>query len=85
MWKYWQCDQYNVEFEILMKETIKSLIPKIKELNEIRTKYDVSFVLEVVSEIYRNETTPVFNPGLEVIDFCHATQTEIDYDYYIMD
>ena len=40
-------------------------------------------VLEIVPEIYVGDTNPCLAPPLDVIDFCHATRTEIDIDMYI--
>lgn len=47
------------------------------------TEYDVNFVLEIVPTIYVGDTNPCLAPPLDVIDFCHATRTEIDIDMYV--
>ena len=54
-------------------------------LNQIRQKYDVSFVLEIVPTIYANDINPCLAPSLDVIDFCHETRTQIDIDMDIYD
>ncbi len=43
------------------------------------------FVLEIVPMIYAGDINPCLNPTLDIIDFCHATRTEIDIDMYIYD
>ena len=68
-----------------MRKTIAVLQDKIPVLNQIREKYDVSFFLEIVPEIYANDTNPCLAPSLDIIDFCHATRTEIDIDMYVYD
>ena len=84
-WEIGRCSEYDVEVENQMRKTIAVLQDKITLLNQIREKYDVSFVLEIVTEIYANDTNPCLAPSLDVIDFCHATRTEIDIDMYVYD
>ena len=52
-------------------------------LNQIREENDVIFVLEIVPSIYVGDMNPCLAPSLDVIDFCHATRTEIDIDMYV--
>ena len=82
-WTCGRCDEYDVYVENQMRKTISGLLDKIDVLNQIRNDYDVSFYLEVVPEIYVNDINPCLAPSLDVIDFCHATRTEIDIDLYI--
>ncbi|MBQ6239601.1 MAG: hypothetical protein IJK56_04460 [Firmicutes bacterium] len=44
---------------------------------------DISARLGIVPEIYVDDINPCLAPSLDVIDFCHATRTEIDIDLYI--
>lgn len=82
-WGYGRCDEYDVEVEKQMQKTISGLLDKIDILNRIREDFNVSFYLEVVPEIYVDDCAPSLAPSLDVIDFCHATRTEIDIDTYI--
>ena len=66
-----------------MRKTIALLQDKIQLLNRIREENDVSFVLEIVPSIYVGDINPCLAPPLDVIDFCHATRTEIDIDMYV--
>lgn len=68
-----------------MRKTLEALREKIDLLNRIREENDVAFYLEVVPTIYPVESTPCLAPTLDIIDFCHATQTEIDIDLYVCD
>ena len=68
-----------------MRKTIALLQDKIPLLNQIRQENDVSFVLEIVPTIYAGDKNPCLAPPLDVIDFCHATRTEIDIDMYVYD
>ena len=84
-WEIGRCAEYDVEVEKQMRKTISVLQDKIFVLNQIRDKYDVSFVLEIVPEIYVNDTNPCLAPSLDIIDFCYATRTEIDIDMCVYD
>lgn len=85
LWEIGRCEEYDVEVENQMWKTIEVLQNKIPLLNQIRQEYDVSFCLEIVPTIYVGDTTPCLAPSLAVIDFCHATRTEIDIDMYVYD
>ena len=82
-WEIGRCTEYNIEVEKQMMKTIAVLQDKIPLLNQIREKYEVSFFLSVVPSVYVNDINPCLAPSLEVIDFCHATRTEIDIDMYL--
>ena len=82
-WTCGRCDEYDVYVENQMRKTISGLLDKIDVLNQIRNEFDVSFYLEVVPEIYVDDINPCLAPTLDVIDFCHATRTEIDIDLYV--
>ncbi len=84
-WETGRCMEYDVFVDNQMKKTIALLQNKISLLNQIKNEYDVSFFLEVVPMIYTDESTPCLAPSLEIIDFCHATRTEIDIDMYVYD
>ena len=83
LWEIGRCTEYDVEVENQMRKTISVLQDKISLLNQIREQNDVSFVLEIVPTIYVDDTNPCLAPSLDVIDFCHATRTEIDIDLYV--
>ncbi len=85
LWKIGKCIEYDVEVENQMRKTIAVLQDKIPILNQIKRENDVSFVLEIVPTIYAGGINPCLAPSLDIIDFCHATRTEIDIDMYIYD
>lgn len=67
-----------------LEKTLEQLKDKIEILNGIREKHNVKFVLEVVVKFYDCDEKPVISPGQATIDFCHATGTQLDYDYYFL-
>ena len=85
LWEFGRCDNYDVIAENQMHMTIAPLLDKIDVLNEIKNEFDVTYTLEVIPTVYADNTSPCLAPSLKVIDFCHATRTEIDIDQYVMD
>ena len=84
-WEIGRCTTYDVEVKNQMRKTIDVLQDKIPELNRIMQENDVTFVLEIVPTVYANDLSPCLAPSLDIIDFCHATRTEIDIDLYVCD
>lgn len=84
-WEFGRCDTYDPNISYLMETTIQPLRDKIDLLNRIRRENNVSFYLSVVPHIYAKDVSPSLAPSLEVIDFCHATRTELDIDLYVID
>ena len=82
-WEIGRCTEYNPEVEHQMRQTISVLQDKISVLNRIRETHDVRLFLVVVPTIYVGEVNPCLAPPLDVMDFCHATRTEIDIDLYV--
>ena len=84
-WKTGLCKEYDVYVENQMRKTLEALREKIDLLNRIREENDVAFYLEVVPTVYPVESTPCLAPTLDIIDFFHATRTQIDIDLYVRD
>ena len=84
-WDFGLCDEYDVYTTRQMEKTIAPLCDKISELNAIREATDAKFYLAVVPTIYADDIHPCLAPSLAVMDFCHATRTELDIDLYIVD
>lgn len=85
MWQIGRCEDYDVEVGKQMRKTLAPLLDKIDRLHQIYRNNDVTFELEIVPTIYVGDQNPCLAPPLDVIDFCHATRTEIDIDMYVMD
>ena len=82
-WEIGRCAEYDVYVENQMRKTISMLLDKIAILNQIREEHDVEFFLEIVPYIHVDDINPCLAPPLDVIDFCHATRTQIDIDMYL--
>ena len=83
MWMYGKCEEYSIELTKQVEKTIFGLLNKIDELNQISKEFDVYYSIEIVPEIYDIHNMPLFDPSLEVMDFCSATRTHLDTDLYI--
>ena len=82
-WQFGRCSAYSPYVEEQMRQTLTPLLNKIDLLNRIREEYDAVLFLEIVPTVHRDESTPCLAPPMDVIDFCHATRTQIDIDLYI--
>ena len=82
-WEVGKCEEYDPLTENQMRKTISVLQDKIPLLNQIREKFKVEFFLVVVPKIYAGGVNPCLSPSLDIIDFCHATRTQMDIDMYI--
>ena len=83
LWTVGRCDDYDVITENQVKKTISQLKDKIQLLNLIRERYDATFTIEIVPQIYTDETTPALVFDLEIIEFCNAIKANIDIDLYV--
>ena len=83
LWEIGRCAEYDALVENQMRKTIAPLTDKIHLLNKIRQTFDVTFGLEIVPTVYVDDINPCLAPSLDIIDFCHATRTEIDIDLYV--
>jgi hypothetical protein len=84
-WSFGKCDEYDAVVANQMRKTIAPLLDKINELNKIHAENKVNFYLEIVPSVHAGDISPCLAPSLDIIDFCHATRTEIDIDLYVYD
>ena len=84
-WEIGRCERYDPIVSNQMEKTISVLLDKIDILNKIREKYNAKLYLSVVPCVYTDDVSPGLAPSLAVMDFCHATRTEIDVDLYVYD
>lgn len=83
LWEFGRIERENNLFcDEQMKETVLPLFEKVDTLIELKRKYNLTYVLEVVPKFYTTEDKPILSPLQEVVEFCALTQTLIDIDYY---
>ena len=81
--EYGRCEKYDALVENMIRATIAPLIDRVEALLRIREEFNAEFRLSVVPRVHVGEPSPALAPPLDVIDFCHATRTEIDIDLYV--
>lgn len=83
LWEFGKIEKKNNVFaDKQMLETISPLFKKTNILCDLKKRYNLSFVLEVVPKFYTTVDKPILSPPKEVVDFCSQTETLIDIDYY---
>lgn len=84
LWEFGRIEKVNNVFvDEQMKDTIAPLFEKIDILNQLKQKYELTYVLEVVPKLYTVINKPILSPPKKVVEFCYLTETSIDMDYYL--
>jgi len=83
-WSACYQDTPAIDTEEQCLNIVRMLKDKIPDLLQIRSKHNVTFTITVVPHVY-SEQSPIFFFNQEIIDFCHATGTEIAIDLYVYD
>jgi len=73
-----------IMIDSLVDEVVGLLFDKIEIINELKNKFELDSVLEIVMYIDINEeqSTPALGHDLKTIEFLHRTQTRTDVDIY---
>ncbi len=73
-----------IEIDRLINEVLLKLASKIDIINELKSEFYLTSVLEIVLDIDTNpnETTPALYHDLKTIEFLFRTKTTIDVDIY---
>ena len=76
-----------LDIDKLVSEIIHKLKDKIDIINDLKHKYQLDSVLQIVLDINLNpdQSTPYLGHDLETIEFLFKTQTETDIDIYRFD
>ena len=78
-------EMFNIDLNIMLRESIKDLIGKEDTLLELKKKYNLEFYLERVVHLHADTTliNPILSLDLDIIEFIYKTKTIDDLDYYI--
>lgn len=76
-----------LDIDKLINEIVKQLKDKIDIINELKLRYQLDSVLQIVLDIDTNpdQPTPFIGHDLETINFLSRTQTKTDIDIYRFD
>ncbi len=84
-WKI-STDKGKEYFDIdkLVDELVEKLNDKVERINELKEKYLLDSVLQIVMDIDTNpeQSTPSLGHDLKTIDFLYQTRTKTDVDIY---
>ena len=83
IWNFGKCSGYSVNVNEQIRKTISPLLDKIDALKYIKDNFAVRLYISVVIEMYHDGTAPILGLDLDIIDFCHETRTEPDFDLYV--
>ena len=74
----------KIFIDTLVDEVIEKLKSKVEVINNLKEKYHLASVLEIVMYIDTNpeESTPALGHDLKTIQFLYLTQTITDVDIY---
>ncbi|MDI9310250.1 MAG: DUF4279 domain-containing protein [Limnohabitans sp.] len=74
----------DIFIDNLINEIVDKLFGKIDIINELKKKFQLESVLEIVMYVDVNEevSTPALNYNLKAIEFLFKTQTVVDVDIY---
>ncbi len=79
-------NKYNIDVNKMIRQTIKGLIGKEDKIKELKEKYNVSVVLEIVPYIDYDSDEPhqILSLDQDIIDFLSKSTIEMDLDYYVI-
>lgn len=80
-------EKYNLDIDKLIDEIIEKLRDKIDTIKDLKEKYNLSTVLEIVMCVDTNpeQSTPILGHDYDTIEFLHQTRTITDVDIYKFD
>lgn len=79
-------EKYDADVNEMIRATLKDLIGKEDKIAEMKEKFSVQTVLEIVPYVAVDSDEPTQNLSLDddIIDFLYATGTSHDLDYYVI-
>ncbi len=78
-------NEYDVNINVMIRKTLKDLIPKIAILADLKKTLSLEYYLVLVPEIYSESEAPnqILSLENDIIEFLYLTKTEQDLDYYV--
>ncbi len=78
-------NEYDVNINVMIRKTLKDLIPKIAILADLKKTLSLEYYLVLVPEIYSESEVPnqILSLENDIIEFLYLTKTEQDLDYYV--
>lgn len=78
-------ERYDVDVNNMVRVTLKDLLGKEEKLCELRERFGVETVLEIVPYISVDSEMPtqILSLDRDIIEFLYKSGTEVDLDYYV--
>ena len=77
------CSKFNVDVNVMVRETLKELFGKEKILSELKKEYNLEYYLERVIHLERDKVQPILSLDSDVIEFLYKANVVDDLDYYV--
>lgn len=86
-WYYYSGLKENILVDSLVEDVVDKLFDKIEIINQLKSEFNLTSILEIVLYIDFNEevSTPAIGHNLKTIEFLYKTGTETDVDIYKFD
>ena len=80
-----RCEEYDVNINNMIRNTIKELLGKEEILLELKDKYNLKYYLSkvLVLDDLCDDPTPILGLEADVVEFLYKTKTIDDLDYYL--
>ena len=79
------CKKFNIDVNIMVRESLRVLFGKEKILLKFKEKYDLEYYLERVVYICKEDGVihPILSLDFDIVEFLYKTNTIDDLDYYV--
>jgi len=77
---------YNVDVNVMLKETLKELLGKEDRLKAIHDRYCACLTLHIEATISKDSDEPkqILSLDRDIIEFLHRTGTKLDFRYFVV-
>lgn len=77
------CNKFNVDVNVMVKETLKELFGKEDILSDLKKEYGLEYYLERVIHLERDKVQPILSLDSNIIEFLYKAKVVDDLDYYV--
>lgn len=77
------CNKFNVDINVMVRETLKELFGKEEILSDLKKEYDLEYYLERVIYLERDKVQPILSLDGDIIEFLYRANVVDDLDYYV--
>lgn len=77
------CDRFNVDVNVMIRETLKELFGKEQILSDLKKEYNLEYYLERVIHLDCDKVQPILSLDSDIIKFLYEADVVDDLDYYV--